>query len=118
MNYHYLHIISHDSLTIVRVPYPMPLWRLVVKALTPIAHAGGMRAKDIISLDGLFPYPDKRSYEDGSWREEDYVFRERLERAFAGDNTVLLKFDLWEWEGNRTEGRFVLVRPAAGEEER
>lgn len=103
--YHYLSVITPGPLIVVRVPFPMPRWRDVLKAATPIMQSFGYRQKDISSIEGLLPRPDEEDY-----AERDLQFAARVERAFAGDPTCLPPFHLFDWR----DGEFVLVREAAG----
>jgi len=93
-------VITPDPLIIVRTPYPLPRWRLIVKALTPIMQSHGYKQKDIIRHEGLFPYPDD------SWSSEDAQFAFRLEKAFTGDPEVVPRFWLYDWKA----GKFVVAR--------
>ncbi len=56
-------------------------WRAVLKALTPIMRAYGLRQKDI-AWAGLTQ----------TFTDEDLP---RLKLAYAGDRTILPDFDLW-----------------------
>lgn len=100
--FHYMNVTSPVD-AIVRVPYPMPRWRAILKALTPVMHSYGYRQKDVYSLDGLLPYPDM------PWDEEEQTFAKRLAQAYAGDPRVVPDFDLYDWQ----DGQFALVRKAA-----
>lgn len=104
VRHHYMSVTSPAPLTIVRVPYPMPRWRSVIKAMTPVMHFFGYRAKDMHSLDGLLPYPD----DDAEWDSSHRDFAARLACAYGGDPTCLPKFNLFDWQN----GEFVLVRKA------
>jgi hypothetical protein len=104
--HHYMSLIGPVR-AIVRVPYPMPRWRGILKALTPVMHAHGYRAKDLWSLDGLLPYPNDP---DEHWNENDRKFQHRLQRMFEDrDPTILPEFELYDWN----DGEFVLVRGAS-----
>jgi hypothetical protein len=100
---HYLNVVTPDPLIIVRTPYPLPRWRLVVKALTPVMQSHGYKQKDISSIEGLLPYPDD------SWSAEDVQFASRVEKAFAGDPAILPRFWLYDWKA----GKFVVARKAS-----
>ena len=99
MAFHYMHVISTGPLIIVRTPWPVPRWRDVLKALTPVMHSHGYKRKDIFSVEGCVAYPAERT-------DKDLAFIERLESGFAGDAEVLPTSWLYDWQG----GRFVLVR--------
>lgn len=101
--HHYMNAVGPVNV-IVRVPYPMPRWRSILKAMTPVMHSYGRRQKDMYALEGLLPYPDERD----AWSNGDEQFAERLARAYDGDPLYLPKFDLYDWQ----RGRFVLVRRA------
>lgn len=99
--HHYMNVIG-PVYAIVRVPFPMPRWRDVLKAMTPVMHRFGYRQKDMWSLDGLLPYPSD------PWTRHDYEFAERLACAYARDPACLPAFNLFDWR----DGKFVLVREA------
>jgi hypothetical protein len=103
--HHYMNVIWPGPLTIVRVPWPMPVWRTVIKALTPLAHAQHLRAKDVYSVEGTVPWPRDRD-------ARDRTFVRRLDDAYRGwpgrdGKPMLPAFDLYDW----IDGKFVLVRP-------
>jgi hypothetical protein len=88
---HYLTVISHGPLMILRVPYPMPHWRSILKAMTTVMHSHGLRQKDIVALEGMVSFPEDRP-------EGDNIVAARLDDAFAGGNGFA-PFMLYEWEG-------------------
>jgi len=103
--HHYMTVISPGPLMIVRVPWPRPLWRHTMRAMTAVMRDHGMRQKDLHQLDGMVP-------EDPLDRDDkDHAFAARLDAAFDGTGaTVLLpKFWLYDWR----DGAFKLVRPGA-----
>lgn len=107
---HYMSVTCAVNI-IVRTPFPMPRWRLVLRAMTPVMHRHGLMAKDICALDGLLPSPDSRDWLDegkSAWTDDDRSFADRLDRAFKGDETCAPKFNLYDWRG----GKFVRVRGA------
>lgn len=102
---HYMSV-TCEAFIIIRTPFPMPRWRLVLAALTPVMRRHGLKAKDISSVDGLLAYPNSKFPYD--WGGESKMFAERLDRAFDGDETCVPKFNLYDWRG----GKFVRVRGA------
>lgn len=102
---HYMNLITSAPVNIiVRTPYPLPLWRSVLKALTSVMQRHDLKQKDIFSVDGLFPYPTDQF---GEWTAEDDRFAERLHVAFdKGTPGPVPTFWLYDWR----QSRFVLVR--------
>ena len=98
--YHYINVLG-PKLVIVRTPWPMPRWHRILQALTSVMNEHGLRQKDISSVDGLVSMPGERD-------DKDIKFIERIERAYAGDATILPVFWLYDWR----DGTFVLARPA------
>ena len=105
--HHFLTIISHGPLVIVRLPLlpgnktPTP-WRGVLKALTGVMASYGLKQKDISSIEGLFPFPDAVDAARTVYHQE----RINLEDAFAGNRERYKRFDLWDWQ----DGAFKPVR--------
>lgn len=102
--HHYMNVItSCQPLMIIRVPFPLPRWRSVLKAMTTVMQSHGCYQKDISSFDGIVSAdPVDRNAE-----ERDVV--RRLELAYAtgeGFNA----FWLYTWREVRGEGVFQLVR--------
>lgn len=87
---------------IFRVPFPMPRWKDILKAMTPVMHEYGYRQKDI-NFAELLHLPD-----GGEWTADDDQFADRLDQAFLKGSTILPDFDLFDWK----RGRFVPVRQA------
>ena len=50
---HYMTVIAPGPPMIVRVPWPMPRWRSILRATTAVMQSHSLRQKDIHSLDGL-----------------------------------------------------------------
>lgn len=98
---HYLLVVSPGPLMILRVPWPMPRWRSILKASTAVMRSHGLRGKDIHSLDGLVPYPADRDLED-------HKLVDRVEAAYAGDSDKVPRFWLYDWQS----GALSLSRPA------
>lgn len=96
---HYLSIISEGPLIIVRTPFPMPKWRLVLKGLTPVMHSHGYLQKQIHTIEGLVNYPEDRNVSDGQ-------LLDKLADAFAGGPKYFKHFWLYDW----TTDRFTLSR--------
>jgi hypothetical protein len=56
--FHYLNVISNGPLILLRTTWPMPRWRGVIRAITAVMRAHGLRAKDVSAVDGLLALPD------------------------------------------------------------
>jgi hypothetical protein len=111
---HYLNVITRGPLVIVRIPWPRPRWRDVLKALTVLMTTHGYRQKDIVAIEGMTHYaPDDTPDKVFRWNEKaaaaDVALRGRLAAAFDGDPSILPTFWLYDWDGRE----FVLARPAA-----
>lgn len=102
---HYLFVVAPGVLTILRVPWPMPRWREIVRATTAVRHSHGLRLKDVYSLDGLVGLPGHRS-------AEDLALVARVEDAYRGAEDRLPRFWLYDW----SRGGFKLARAATTEE--
>jgi hypothetical protein len=89
---------------ILRVPWPMPRWRSILKASTAVMQSHGLRQKDIRSLDGLVAYPAERD-------AEDQRMVGRVEAAYAGAKDRVPNFWLYDWQGDV----FKLARAATEE---
>ena len=89
--HHYMVVVSPGPLMILRVPWPMPRWRGILKASTAVMRSHGMRGKDIHSLDGLVPYPDDRT-------PEDVELVARVAAGFAGASDKVPRFWLYDWQ--------------------
>ena len=50
--HHYMLVISQGPFIVIRVPWPMPKWRAIMKALTPVMASHGLRQKDISGIEG------------------------------------------------------------------
>ena len=87
---------------IFRVPYPIPRWRDVLKAITPVMRSHGKFGKDFQVCE-LLHLPD-----GGEWDENDEHFSGRLDVAFKRGSEILPAFHLYDWRN----GNFVLVREA------
>lgn len=97
---HYMTVINPGPLMIVRTPWPMPRWREVMRAMTGVMRAQGLRQKDVSFLDGMVPAnPTDREAKD--W---DLVAR--LDAAYAGDADKFPRFWLYDWQ----DGTFRLAR--------
>jgi hypothetical protein len=90
-----------SPMMIFRVPYPMPRWRDILKAITPVMQAHGRRRKDFQPCD-LLRLPDQ------GWDKNDDHFAGRLDLAFSRGSEILPAFHLYDWRG----GNFLLVREA------
>ena len=90
---HYMVVVSPGPLMILRVPWPMPRWRSILKATTAVMRSHGMRGKDIHSLDGLVAYPNDRT-------REDVELVDRVIAAFAGASDKVPRFWLYDWQGD------------------
>lgn len=97
---HYMSVISPGPLVIIRTPFPLPRWKDIVKAITPVMQSHNLRQKDISEIEGLIPHPDS------SFNDEEMRFAERLDAAFEGDPSILPEFWLYDW----VKGKFVPVR--------
>lgn len=101
-DHHYMSVIAPVPVMIVRVPWPMPRWRRILAAMTPVMHAHGRYRKDISALDGLVASdPADRTAKDRD-------LTKRLDAAYAS-GTGFDKFWLYDWSGMRG-GTFQLVR--------
>ena len=99
---HYMSITSPGPLMIVRVPWPMPRWREIMRATTAVMRSHGLRQKDIWALDGLVEAnPKERT-------EESRQLATRLDRGYDGLGSVLPGFHLYDWQ----DGVFKLSRGA------
>ena len=99
---HYMTVNSKGPLMIIRTPFPLPKWRAVVQAVTPVLRDHGLRRKDLNALDGLTPFPDDKE----AWTDEAKKFAERVDAGFAGAKDKVPAFWLYDWK----DGEFVLVR--------
>jgi hypothetical protein len=97
---HYMSVINPGPLVIIRTPFPLPRWKDVLKAITPVMQSHNLRRKDISEIEGLTRSPEY------PFTDEEFRFAERLDAAFEGDPNVLPEFWLYDW----TKGRFSLVR--------
>ena len=104
---HYMTVISSGPLIIVRVPWPMPRWRSIMRAMTAVMQSHGLRQKDISELDGVVASLDQDQ------TDADRAFRARLEAAYAGAADKVPGFLLYDWSGFKG-GHFKLVRAATG----
>ena len=100
----YFTVIGSKTLIMGRMPWKGVPWRQVIKAMTPVMHAHGGLAKDIIHLDGLLPMEEPMN-------EENIKMLHNLEEAFAGSESHFGFFHLYDWR----DGAFVLARPAVVE---
>lgn len=98
---HYLIVIADGPLMILRVPWPMPRWRGILRALTAVMRSHGLRQKDILSLDGLVEIPPDRTNEN---RE----FAARVDAGYGDAKGVVPRFWLYDWR----RGAFKLARAA------
>ncbi len=97
---HYMYVVTPGPLITIRTPYPLPRWRDLLKALTPIMRSHGLMKKDIHEIEGHLPAPD------GPFSADDLHFASRLDEAFQGDPKILPDFWLYDWK----KDKFVLVR--------
>lgn len=123
--FHYLLVVSPGPFIVIRVPMEgkpgrrklVIRWRTLVKALTPIMHTHGLRAKDISMIDNV-SHPDEwdpdlkspylRPLEVSPERlAEMKATMEKAEAAFAG-GTNFPRFWLYDW--NDADDRFDLAR--------
>ena len=120
MDYQYLTVISGGPFTMVRVPLIPPKskrgkWKHVVKwtelrsAVAAVMRENGVKLKDIVAIEN-FSHPDDWDENDpwrrDSARKESLRTRERIERAFSGDRSILPEFRLYDW----VNGAFVVAR--------
>lgn len=102
--YHYMNVIaSCEPLMIVRVPFPMPRWRSVLKAMTTVMQSHGCYQRDISSLDGMVSADPV----DRTGEEQDVV--RRLELAYT-TGEGFNDFWLYTWREVNGNGVFQLVR--------
>lgn len=99
--WHYLLVIAPGPQMILRVPWPMPRWREILRAATAVMRAHGLLQKDISSLEGLVAYPADRS-------DEDRALVDRVEEAYRGALDRVPRFWLYDW----SRGSFKLFRAA------
>lgn len=98
---HYMTVVSPGPLIIIRVPLPMPRWRVLMRAATVLMRAHGLRQKDISAFDGMVPIdPADRG-------TEDWDLAARIDAAYEGAKDKLPRFWLYDWR----DGAFQLVRP-------
>jgi hypothetical protein len=95
-------VTAPGPLMILRVPWPMPRWRSILRAMTTVMRSHGFRQKDIFALDGLVVSPDQDQ------TVVDRAFAARLEAAYAGAMDKVPGFWLYDWRGDT----FKLVRAA------
>lgn len=98
---HYLLVINPGPLMILRVPWPMPQWREILRATTAVMRSHGLRQKDISSLDGLVAYPDDRTIEDQNLTAQ-------VDAGYEGTKDRVPRFWLYDWR----RGAFKLTRSA------
>ena len=104
---HYMTVISPGPLMIVRVPWPMPRWRSILRASTTLMRAFGLRQKDISAFDGMVPI-------DPADRDpKDWDLIARVDAAYTGDPDKFPRFWLYDWQdaASRQDAAFRLVRP-------
>lgn len=98
---HYMAVINPGPLMIVRVPWPMPRWRDVLRAMTAVMRSHGLRQKDISLLDGMV-------VADPADRDaKDWDLAARMDAAYEGAADRLPRFWLYDWQA----GVFKLARP-------
>lgn len=98
---HYLLVVAPGPLMILRVPWPMPRWRSILRASTAVMRSHGLRQKDIASLDGLVAYPSERT-------AEDRTLVARVDAGYEGTKDKVPRFWLYDW----LRGAFKLARSA------
>jgi hypothetical protein len=105
-------IANCPTLTILRVPRPMPAWRRIVKATTTLMMSThGCRKKDIFAIEStlyILNGPGERS-------ESDKAIVQRLELAYERcDFEQFPMFCLYDWSPGSfwSADSFVLVRAA------
>lgn len=91
---HYLLVIAPGPPMILRVPWPMPRWREVLRATTAVMHAHGLLQKDVHSLDGLVPYPSDRT-------DNDRTLVDRVDAGYGGARDMVPRFWLYDWRRSR-----------------
>lgn len=101
---HYMTVISPGPLMIVRVPLPMPRWRAILRAMTVVMRAHGLRQKDISEFDGMV------SIDPADRDPKDWDLITRVDAAYAGATDKFPRFWLYDWSGFKG-GHFKLVRP-------
>lgn len=103
---HYIMVMNPCAGIMLRVPWPTPPWRSgVLKALTTVMHAHGMKQRDVSGLEGLCRNSPDQKVTDADAREDARI-RARADAAFAGDPTKFAKFWLYDWHN----GQFALAR--------
>jgi hypothetical protein len=91
-----------SELVIVKMPEQAMAWRTIIRALNAAMRTLGVKAKDIIALEGLAdPDSDDPSLKDAA-------FLLRLEQAFTGQLEPFAAFTLFAWD-NQNAG-FQLAR--------
>lgn len=90
MQKHYLLVIAPGPLRILRVPWPMPRWRNILRATTAVMRAHGLRQKDIHWLDGLVATPPDRT-------DDDRALAARVDEGYGGARGVVPRFWLYDW---------------------
>lgn len=98
-DFHYLNVITSGPLVIVRVPWPMPRWRSVLKAMMPVLREHGVRQMEV-QIEGLTPDPDQ------PWTSEEHAMAILLDAAFDGARERFARFWLYDWR----DGKFEFVR--------
>lgn len=99
---HYLLVVSPGpALMILRVPWPMPRWREVLRATGAVLRSHDLRQKDLYRLDGLVGIPSSRT-------DEDRVLVDRVEEGYRGALDRVPRFWLYDW----SRGGFKLARAA------
>lgn len=97
---HYMYVLAEGPLITIRTPFPMPIWRSILKGLTPVLHSHGLTQKGVLAIEGHLPYPN------GPFTDEELTFAKRLDAAYKGEKDKLPTWWLYDWR----DGEFILVR--------
>jgi hypothetical protein len=90
---HYLIVISPGPPMILRVPWPMPRWRSILRATTAVMRSHGLRQKDVYALEGVMPWPADRT-------DDDREIVARADAAYRGEGDKFQHFWLYDWRGD------------------
>lgn len=101
MKKHYLLVVAPGPPMILRVPWPMPRWRSILREMTAVMRSHGQRQKDVIALEGLVESPPDRT-------DESRTFATRVDKGYSGDEGAVSRFWLYDWR----RGAFKLARAA------
>lgn len=102
---------SGGQLVIAKLPEGGVRWGAIAQGLGRIAMAHGKKASDVSGFSGLCDTLDgPYAGWDARERAENADLLGKVERAFAGDQSLFGPFECWAWDGELQV--FKLVRAA------